>query len=108
MSPGAPRAQECPARPVTLIVPFAAGGTIDIGLRALAAATEKHLGQSIVGENRTGAGGLLGPAQMATSSKPDGYTQRHSSRFLERRVCFGLHRISNWVSCSKIQVLACK
>ena len=72
MSPGAPRAQECPARPVTLIVPFAAGGTIDIGLRALAAATEKHLGQSIVGENRTGAGGLLGPAQMATSSKPDG------------------------------------
>lgn len=74
MSPGAPRAQEYPARPVTLIVPFAAGGTTDIGLRALAAATEKHLCQSIVVENRTGAGGLLGPLQMATSSKPDGYT----------------------------------
>ncbi len=67
-------AQEFPTRPVTLIVPFAAGGTTDIGLRALAAATEKHLGQSIVIENRTGAGGVLGPLQMATNSAPDGYT----------------------------------
>ena len=59
---------------MTLIVPFAAGGTTDIGLRALAAATEKHLGQSIVIENRSGAGGVLGPLQMATNSAPDGYT----------------------------------
>jgi tripartite-type tricarboxylate transporter receptor subunit TctC len=67
-------AQDFPARPVTLIVPFAAGGTTDIGLRALAAATEKHLSQSIVVENRTGAGGVLGPLQMANSSAADGYT----------------------------------
>ncbi len=74
LSSGSPQAQDFPSRPVTLIVPFAAGGTTDIGLRALAAATEKHLGQSIVVENRTGAGGVLGPLQMATSAKPDGYT----------------------------------
>src|SRR3954468_24682160 len=67
-------AQQFPSRPVTLIVPFAAGGTTDVGLRALASATEKHLGQSIVIENRTGAGGVLGPLQMAASSAPDGYT----------------------------------
>ena len=71
---GLAQAQQFPARAVTLIVPFAAGGTTDIGLRALAAATEKHLGQSIVVENRAGAGGVLGPLQMATSSPPDGYT----------------------------------
>ena len=68
------RRSNFPTRPVTLIVPFAAGGTTDIGLRALAAATEKHLGQSIVVENRAGAGGVLGPLQMATNSAPDGYT----------------------------------
>jgi tripartite-type tricarboxylate transporter receptor subunit TctC len=73
VSVGLSHAQNFPTRPVTLIVPFAAGGTTDIGLRALAAATEKHLGQSIVIENRTGAGGALGPLQMATNSAPDGY-----------------------------------
>ena len=71
---GAARAQQYPSRPVTLIVPFAAGGTTDVGLRALASATEKHLGQPIVIENRTGAGGVLGPLQMATTAAPDGYT----------------------------------
>jgi tripartite-type tricarboxylate transporter receptor subunit TctC len=71
---GAAHAQEFPTRPVTLIVPYAAGGTTDIGLRALASATEKHLGQSILVENRAGVGGVLGPMQMASNSKPDGYT----------------------------------
>jgi tripartite-type tricarboxylate transporter receptor subunit TctC len=68
------RAQNYPARPVTLIVPWPAGGTTDVGLRALATATEKHLGQPIVIENRAGAAGTLGPAQMAANAKPDGYT----------------------------------
>src|SRR5438128_9511146 len=67
-------AQSFPTRPVTLIVPWPAGGTTDVGLRALAVATEKHLGQPIVIENRAGAAGTLGPAQMAASAKPDGYT----------------------------------
>ena len=67
-------AQTFPARPVTLIVPYSAGGTTDVVLRALAAASQKHLGQSIVIENRTGAGGTLGPASMAATARPDGYT----------------------------------
>src|SRR6185369_1631820 len=60
--------------PVTLIVPWPAGGSTDIGMRALADASQKHLGQPIVIENRPGASGTLGPAQMAATSKPDGYT----------------------------------
>ena len=68
------RAQNFPSKPVTLIVPWPAGGTTDVGMRALALATEKHLGQSIVIENRPGAGGVLGPMQMAAAAKPDGYT----------------------------------
>jgi tripartite-type tricarboxylate transporter receptor subunit TctC len=71
---GAVQAQSFPARPITLIVPWPAGGTTDIGLRALATATEKHLGQSIVIENRPGGSGTLGPGQMAATAKPDGYT----------------------------------
>ncbi len=71
---GVAQAQNFPARPVTLIVPWPAGGTTDVSLRALATATEKHLGQPIVIENRGGASGTLGPAQMAASAKPDGYT----------------------------------
>jgi tripartite-type tricarboxylate transporter receptor subunit TctC len=67
-------AQDYPTRPVTLIVPWAAGGTTDVALRALATATEKYLGQSIVVENRAGSSGTLGPANMAATAKPDGYT----------------------------------
>jgi len=71
---GSATAQTFPARPVTLIVPFPAGGSTDVGLRALASATEKHLGQSIVIENRPGGSGTLAPGQMAATAKPDGYT----------------------------------
>jgi tripartite-type tricarboxylate transporter receptor subunit TctC len=67
-------AQNFPTRPVTLIVPWPAGGTTDVGMRALATATEKHLGQPIVVENRSGGSGTLGPGQMAATAKPDGYT----------------------------------
>jgi tripartite-type tricarboxylate transporter receptor subunit TctC len=67
-------AQDYPSRPVTLIVPWPAGGTTDIGMRALASATEKHLKQKIVVENRPGAGGVLGPQQVAQNAAPDGYT----------------------------------
>jgi tripartite-type tricarboxylate transporter receptor subunit TctC len=67
-------AQDFPNRPVTLIVPWTAGGTTDIGMRALASATEKYLKQKIVIENRPGAGGVLGPQQVAQHAAPDGYT----------------------------------
>jgi tripartite-type tricarboxylate transporter receptor subunit TctC len=71
---GLAQAQQFPTRSVTLIVPWPAGGSTDIGMRALASATEKHLGQSIVIENKPGAGGTIGPANMAAGAKPDGYT----------------------------------
>jgi tripartite-type tricarboxylate transporter receptor subunit TctC len=67
-------AQDYPNRPVTLVVPWPAGGTTDIGMRALASVTEKYLKQKIVIENRPGAAGVLGPQQVAQNAAPDGYT----------------------------------
>src|SRR5436190_7919712 len=72
MPPG--RADGFPARPITLIVPLAAGSSVDAILWALAAAAEKRLGQPVVVENRPGAGTTLAPSQMAATAKPDGYT----------------------------------
>jgi tripartite-type tricarboxylate transporter receptor subunit TctC len=68
------RAQAYPSRPVILIVPVPAGSSTDVTLRSLATATERHLGQPIVVENRVGAAGALAPAQMAATARPDGYT----------------------------------
>src|SRR4051812_28214104 len=68
------QAQDYPNRPVTMIVPWPAGGTTDIVMRALATATEKHLNQRIVIDNRAGAGGVLGPQNMAQNAAADGYT----------------------------------
>jgi tripartite-type tricarboxylate transporter receptor subunit TctC len=62
-----------PKRSVSLIVPFAAGGGTDLIARALAKASEKHLGQSITVVNRTGGSGSLGLLEGA-SAKKDGYT----------------------------------
>jgi tripartite-type tricarboxylate transporter receptor subunit TctC len=67
-------AQTFPSKPVTLIVPWPAGGSTDLAMRAFAEAAQKHLGQPVVVENRAGASGTLGPAQMAATAKPDGYT----------------------------------
>ena len=68
------QAQAYPNKPITLIVPWPAGGSTDRHHRALAEIAGKILGQNIVVENRPGAGGTLGPGQMALSAKPDGYT----------------------------------
>jgi tripartite-type tricarboxylate transporter receptor subunit TctC len=67
-------AQEYPVKPITLIVPWPAGGSSDISMRALAEVASKHLGQPIVVDNKPGASGTLGPATMAATGKPDGYT----------------------------------
>ena len=66
-------AQDFPSRPVTLIVPWPAGGSTDLVMRALATSTEKYLGQPIVIENKPGAAGTLGASAMV-NAKPDGYT----------------------------------
>ncbi|GAB1578780.1 tripartite tricarboxylate transporter substrate binding protein [Bordetella petrii] len=63
-----------PTKPITLIVPFPAGGSTDRHLRVIAQEASKHLGQNVVVENRPGAGGTLGPSNMAKTAKPDGYT----------------------------------
>jgi tripartite-type tricarboxylate transporter receptor subunit TctC len=66
--------QDYPNRPITLIVPWPAGGPTDLVLRALADAASKNLGQPIIVDNKPGAGGTVGPAAMAATAKPDGYT----------------------------------
>ncbi len=71
---GPARAQTFPTKPVTLIVPWPAGGATDRHLRVLAEAASKHLGQQIVIDNKPGASGTLGAATMAATAKPDGYT----------------------------------
>ena len=74
LSGGSALAQAYPSKPITLIVPWPAGGSTDRHLRALAEIASKHLGQQVVVENRPGGGGTLGPGTMALTAKPDGYT----------------------------------
>jgi len=62
-----------PSRPITLIIPWAAGGTSDMIGRALAKAAGEHLGQQIIVVNRSGASTQIGIAAV-TQAKPDGYT----------------------------------
>jgi tripartite-type tricarboxylate transporter receptor subunit TctC len=66
-------AQGWPAKPVTFVVPFAPGGGTDITARIMAARLTQKWGQSVIVENRGGAGGLLG-ADVVAKAKPDGYT----------------------------------
>ena len=61
-----------PSQPITIIVPYAPGGTTDVVGRALAAGLGKQLKQSVVVENKPGAGGTLGMGEMQRA-KPDGY-----------------------------------
>ncbi len=67
------QAQTYPDRPITVVVPFAAGGPTDTVTRLVAEAMSKDLGQQIVVENVGGAGGTLGAARVAKAD-PDGYT----------------------------------
>jgi tripartite-type tricarboxylate transporter receptor subunit TctC len=70
---GPAAAQDYPSRPITLIVPYSAGGGNDVFARAAADRMSKILGQQIVIENRGGAGGSIATRQIA-KSQPDGYT----------------------------------
>jgi len=70
----AAQAQSFPAKPVTLIVPWPAGGSTDIYFRKLGEVTARHLGQNLVIENKPGGSGMNGPATMAKTARPDGYT----------------------------------
>jgi tripartite-type tricarboxylate transporter receptor subunit TctC len=69
----AANAQEYPSRPITIVVPFAAGGPTDVVARIVGERMATLLGQSIVIENVTGADGVIGTGRVARS-RPDGYT----------------------------------
>jgi tripartite-type tricarboxylate transporter receptor subunit TctC len=70
---GAALAQDYPIRPVTMLVPFAAGGPTDTIARLTAAGMAKSLGQQVVVENAPGAGGTIATTR-ASRAQPDGYT----------------------------------
>lgn len=73
LASGSAMAQAWPAKPVTLIVPFATGGTTDVLARTVGQELSKSLGQPVIVENKPGAGATLG-ADYVTKAKPDGHT----------------------------------
>jgi tripartite-type tricarboxylate transporter receptor subunit TctC len=79
LSAGAAHAQGYPTKPIRLIVPLAAGSTADIISRTVGNELTKTLGQPIVVENKTGAGGTIAMAEVARSA-PDGYTLSFASQ----------------------------
>jgi tripartite-type tricarboxylate transporter receptor subunit TctC len=73
LTSGAAPAQKYPSRNIEMIIPFAAGGGVDLIGRSIAASLAEQLGQAAVVQNRDGAGGTLGFGALA-SAAPDGYT----------------------------------
>lgn len=72
-APLAAQAQAYPTKPITIVVPFSAGGTTDILARVVGEALKTELGQPVVIDNRAGAGGNIG-ASLAAKANADGYT----------------------------------
>src|SRR5438067_5738301 len=72
-TPGIAWSQSFPARPITIVVSFAAGGPTDVAARIVAERMRVSLGQPVVVENITGAAGSIGVGRVARAT-PDGYT----------------------------------
>ena len=68
---GAAGAQEWPSRPVTVVVPFGAGGPIDVMARVIAPRMSELLGQQLIVDNIPGAGGMVGASRVGKAA-PDG------------------------------------
>jgi tripartite-type tricarboxylate transporter receptor subunit TctC len=73
ISGGPATAETYPSKPIKIVVPFAPGGTTDLLARAVGAELQKSMGQSVIIDNRPGAGGNIG-ADVVAKSPPDGYT----------------------------------
>ncbi|MEJ2167718.1 MAG: tripartite tricarboxylate transporter substrate binding protein [Desulfobacterales bacterium] len=70
---GTPVWAKYPEKPITILIPYAAGGTTDVGVRKLGSIIEKKLGQPIIAENKPGGSGTIALSACA-KAKPDGYT----------------------------------
>ncbi len=92
-----------PDRPIRLVIPYPPGGPTDLVMRAIAEGAQKRLGQTIVIDNRSGAGGIMGAQVLASGTRPDGYTiaqmpvpvLRH--RFLSARPLFDPRTDFTWI-----------
>jgi tripartite-type tricarboxylate transporter receptor subunit TctC len=73
-APALAQQSDFPSRPITLIVPFQAGVSADLLFRGIAEVASTHLGQPVIVDNKPGGSSTVGPATMAATAKPDGYT----------------------------------
>jgi len=89
LAPIAGSAAGFPDKPITLIVPYPAGGSTDVAIRSLAEVAKKHLGQPVIVENKSGGGGAVGVGSIV-GKKPDGYllsvavTSLHRNSYLNK------------------------
>ncbi len=80
-------AQQYPTRPVSIVVPFAAGGPTDTVARSVAVAMEKSLGGNVIVENKPGAGGTIGVADVARAPPTATSCSSITSAWRRRRRC---------------------
>ena len=102
-APALVRAQVFPARPIRYICPGPAGGSTDAVIRALATSAGATLGQTLIVDNKPGAGGTLGAIELA-NAKPDGYTLAQLPQSVFRiphmqKVSFDTLKDFTWIAC---------
>lgn len=81
-------AQDYPARPIRMIVPWPAGGLVDIAARTVAKELQASMGQPVVIDNKAGAGGVIG-ADLVAKAAPDGYTLALTTSALNMNAALG-------------------